>query len=203
MPKIMKENRKMNVQRLAVSAVFIALSALLSMIKVFEMPLGGSVTLLSMLPVCLLSIMYGCKWGLVCSFGYSLTQLALGAGAVVGWGLTPAALIGCFFFDYIAAFTVLGLSGVFRGKGVPGCIGGIALAALLRVCCHVVSGAIFFSSWAPEGWNALLYSICYNAAFMAPELVFTAAGTVFLLKEPHTARLFRAAPRENKQGRAE
>lgn len=187
----MSEKKKVNVKKLTMSAVLIALSAALSMVKVFEMPLGGSVTLLSMLPVCMLSIMYGCKWGLFCSFVYSLTQLVMGIGSVLSWGLTPQALVGSIVFDYLAAFTVLGLAGMFRRHGVPGYIGGISLALLLRAVSHVISGVIFFASWAPEGWNPFVYSIAYNGAYMVPETVFTFAGAIFLLKEPHTAKLFR------------
>lgn len=187
----MSEKKKVNVKKLTMSAVLIALSAALSMVKVFEMPLGGSVTLLSMLPVCMLSIMYGCKWGLFCSFVYSLTQLVMGIGSVLSWGLTPQALVGSIVFDYLAAFTVLGLAGMFRRHGVPGYIGGISLALLLRAVSHVISGVIFFATWAPEGWNPFVYSIAYNGAYMVPEIVFTFAGAIFLLKEPHTAKLFR------------
>lgn len=187
----MSEKKKVNVKKLTMSAVLIALSAALSMVKVFEMPLGGSVTLLSMLPVCMLSIMYGCKWGLFCSFVYSLTQLVMGIGSVLSWGLTPQALVGSIVFDYLAAFTVLGLAGMFRRHGVPGYIGGISLALLLRAVSHVISGVIFFASWAPEGWNPFVYSIAYNGAYMVPEIVFTFAGAVLLLREPHTAKLFR------------
>lgn len=186
----MSEKKKVNVKKLTMSAVLIALSAALSMVKVFEMPLGGSVTLLSMLPVCMLSIMYGCKWGLFCSFVYSLTQLAMGIGSVLSWGLTPQALVGSIVFDYLAAFTVLGLAGMFRRHGVPGYIGGISLALLLRAVSHVISGVIFFASWAPEGWNPFVYSLAYNGAYMVPEIVFTFAGAILLLKEPHTAKLF-------------
>lgn len=187
----MSEKKKVNVKKLTMSAVLTALSAALSMVKIFEMPLGGSVTLLSMLPVCMLSIMYGCKWGIFCSFVYSLTQLALGIGSVLSWGLTPQALVGSIVFDYLAAFTVLGLAGMFRRHGVPGYIGGISLALLLRAVSHVISGVIFFASWAPEGWNPFVYSIAYNGAYMVPEIVFTFAGAVLLLREPHTAKLFR------------
>ncbi len=187
----MSEKKKVNVKKLTMSAVLTALSAALSMVKIFEMPLGGSVTLLSMLPVCMLSIMYGCKWGLFCSFMYSLTQLAMGIGSVLSWGLTPQALTGSIVFDYLAAFTVLGLAGMFRRHGVPGYIGGISLALLLRAASHVISGVIFFASWAPEGWNPFVYSIAYNGAYMVPEIVFTFAGAVLLLREPHTAKLFR------------
>lgn len=184
-------SKKTSVKKLTVSAIAIALSAVLSLIKIFTMPLGGSVTLLSMLPVCMLSIMYGCKWGLFCSFIYSLTQLMLGIGAVAGWGLTPAALVGSIVFDYIIAFTVLGTAGAFRRHGVPGYIAGISMALVLRAASHVVSGVIFFASWAPEGWDPLVYSVSYNGTFMLPEIAFTIAGTVFLLKEPHIARFLR------------
>ena len=112
----MPKNKNVNVKKLTMSAVMVALSAALSLVKIFEMPLGGSVTLLSMLPVCMLAIMYGCKWGLFCSFVYALSQLLLGIGAVLGWGLTPAALAGCIAFDYIIAFTVLGFAGFQKAR---------------------------------------------------------------------------------------
>ena len=190
------------VQKLTLSAVMIALSAVLSLVTIFHMPLGGSVTLFSMLPVCLLSIMFGCRWGFLCAFAYSLTQLALGIGEVAGWGLTPAALTGCILFDYLLAFTALGFSGIFRKHGVPGYIAGIALAVFLRLVSHFISGTIFFASWAPEEWNPVRYSLTYNSAYMLPEFAFTVLGTIFLLKEPHAAKLFRVHPegRQEKPG---
>lgn len=190
--KEMNEAKKTDVKKLTLSAVLIALSAGLSMIKVLEMPLGGSITPLSMLPVCMISIMYGCKWGLFCSFIYSLTQLGLGIAAVAGWGLTPEAFVGCIIFDYLIAFSVLGISGMFRKHGVPGYIAGIALGISLRMVSHVISGVVFFASSMPDGWNnPLLYSLAYNGAYMLPEFVLTFVGAVFLLKEPHTSKLFR------------
>lgn len=169
----------------------ISLSAALSLVKVAEMPLGGSVTLMSMLPVCMLSVMYGCRHGLFCAFLFSLTQLVLNLGIISGLGLTPAALAGSVLFDFLAAFASLGVAGLFRDHGVPGCIGGICLAAALRAASHVTSGLIFFSGWTPEGWSPLTYSLCYNLAFMLPETVFTCIGAVILLKAPHAAKLFR------------
>ena len=190
------------VQKLTLSAVMIALSAVLSLVTIFHMPLGGSVTLFSMLPVCLLSIMFGCRWGFLCAFAYSLTQLALGIGEVAGWGLTPAALTGCILFDYLLAFTALGFAGIVRKHVVPGYIAGIALAVFLRLVSHFISGTIFFASWAPEEWNLVLYSLAYNSAYMLPEFAFTVLGTIFLLKEPHAAKLFRVHPdgRQEKPG---
>lgn len=183
--------KKPDIKKLTMSAVMIALSTVLSLVTVMKMPLGGSVTLFSMLPVCMLSIMYGCRWGIVCAFIYSLGQLALDIAGVAGWGLTPVAFAGCVVFDYLAAFTLLGLAGMFRAKGVPGYIAGIALAVALRMVSHIISGVIFFSSWAPEGWNPFVYSLSYNGAYMVPEFIFTFAGAIILLKEPHAAKLFR------------
>ena len=129
---------------------------------------------------------------------YSLAQLALDAGAIGTWGLTPQGLVGTIIFDYLVAFTVLGFAGLFRTKGVGGYIGGISLAMAMRVVSHVISGVIFFASWAPEGWNPFIYSICYNGAFMVPEAVFTFIGAIVLFKEPHTAKLFNVYQKEPK-----
>ena len=106
--------------RLVTSAVLIGLSTVLSLIKPIQMPLGGSITLLSMLPVCLLSVKYGVKTGLGCAFAYALLQLALDFGSVMSWGLTRKALVACIVIDYLLAFTSLGVAGVFRRKGQAG-----------------------------------------------------------------------------------
>ena len=87
----MKNN---NTKKLAACAVMVALGAVLSMIKVLQMPFGGSVTLLSMLPCAMISIMYGLKWGFAASFVESVVQLAFGItmDGILGWGMTGAAL---------------------------------------------------------------------------------------------------------------
>ena len=88
----MKNN---NTKKLAACAVMVALGAVLSMIKVLQMPFGGSVTLLSMLPCAMISIMYGLKWGFAASFVESVVQLAFGItmDGILGWGMTGAALL--------------------------------------------------------------------------------------------------------------
>lgn len=186
-----EKSKKTKISRLAISAVMLSLSTALSMITVAQMPLGGSVTPASMLPICMLSIMYGCRQGLICAFLFSLTQLLLNFSLIAGLRLSPAALVGSVLLDYLAAFTVLGLAGVFRRRGFLGCIGGICLSAALRLVCHVISGVIFFSTWTPEGWNTLFYSLCYNLAFLLPETAFACIGAALLLKAPHAAKLFR------------
>lgn len=180
---------KKNTQRMVTTAIMLALATVLSMIKVYELPLGGSITLLSMLPIAMLSIQYGVRWGLVSAFLYSVIQLALGISAVLSWGLTPQVLVGSIFFDYIIAFTVIGFSGLFRNKGVVGICGGIALSLGLRFICHFISGWILFDTWCPEGWNVVLYSICYNGSYMLPEMIFTMIASSILFKLPQIRRL--------------
>lgn len=182
-------NSSQKTRRMVITAIMLAVAAVLSMIKVVQMPLGGSVTLLSMLPIALVSIMYGKRWGFVTAFLYSLIQLFLDLGAVMGWGLSPIVLIGCILFDYLLAYTALGISGLFSNKGVKGICLGVFLALLTRFVCHFISGVLLFSSWCPEGWNCAVYSICYNGAYMLPEMVCTMIGSSVLFKLPQFQKL--------------
>ena len=86
-------SRKNNTKRLVLTAVLIALAAVLSMVKVYQLPLGGSITLLSMLPIALISIEYGIRWGMTGAFAFSIIQLGFGINeGLFGWGLSPLAL---------------------------------------------------------------------------------------------------------------
>lgn len=183
--------KKQNIIRLTETAVFIALAVALSMVKIFQLPLGGSVTLVSMLPICILSFRYGVKWGFFSSFIYSLFQLMLGitTDGLLGWGLTPLMLVGCILFDYIIAFSVLGIAGVFKKKGEAGLYAGLTLAFLLRFASHIVSGYFIFAyldQWEIFGSTfvnkPLLYSICYNGTYILPELIITIAVVVVLMR---------------------
>ena len=154
------------------------------------MPHGGSITLFSMVPILVMSYRHGAKWGIMTAFVNSLIQLVQGLGNLA-YCQTLTAQVGCVLLDYLLAFTVLGFAGLFRKHGVPGYIFGISLALVMRLVSHVISGVIFFASWAPEGWNPFIYSVSYNGLYMLPEMAFTIIGAVFLLKEPHTAKLFK------------
>lgn len=178
-------------------AVMVALATVLSFIKIINLPWGGSITLLSMLPIVIFSLKRGIGHGLAASFVYSLIQFGQGcAEGIFGWGLTPVALVACIFIDYIFAFTVLGIAGIFRKHGTPGMIGGSVLAMTLRLVCHYTSGVLIFGSFG-ELWNGLtinepwLYSLLYNGAYMLPEIVFTTAGVVILLSVPQAKKIIK------------
>lgn len=184
-----KEMKNSKILIIAECAVMIALSTVLSLIKVYQLPLGGSITLLSMLPVMLLSVKHGLGWGFASSFVYAGIQIMLSLGEMMGWGMTPFIWFGCLTFDYLIPFMILGIAGILRKKGITGVLGGITIALCLRFVSHLVSGLIFFDAWCPEGWNLLWYSVAYNGSFMLPELIITLIGAFTISKIPHVRKL--------------
>ena len=185
-------------------AVMVALATVLSFLKIVQFPWGGSITVLSMLPIAVFALRYGVKQGLAVSFVYSIIQLGQGilVDGLLGWGLTPIALIACIFLDYIGAFSVLALAGLFGNKKMTGIIGGVVLALCLRFAFHYVSGVAIFHSFG-ELWdgfstdNTWLYSLLYNGAYMLPEIVATTAGALLLFKTPQMRRLLVSSHSEN------
>ena len=160
-------NSTMNTRRLVESGLMIALATILSMLKVYQLPWGGSVTLCSMLPMILLSYRYGLKWGTFSALVYAILQGLLGAvdgtfsmvalGAeegLVSSGVFVVpywlAVIGILLMDYIIAFTVLGLGGTFKkGENPPiSLLKGTLLACGARYLVHVLSGFLFFGTFA-------------------------------------------------------
>ena len=149
-------------KRLTESAMLIAVAIVLELVsKMFipEMPFGGQITLVSMLPVVLISYRHGVKWGLVAGLGYALMEMVIGAKTVAA-AFQPGyfgdgtmilnALIMC-VLDYLVAFTALGLGGAFlertENPGLGLCLGSV-LALSARYVSHIASGYILFSGWA-------------------------------------------------------
>ena len=175
-------------------AILLALSVVLSYIRFFKLPFDGSITLFSMLPVCLVAIKYGWRWGLGTAFCFSWFQIL--QGGVFAWGLTPVMLIGSLLLDYILAYTVLGFAGIFRKKGYLGMLGGITLVCALRFLLHFLAGIILWANYEQfvafgQEWvgRPVLYSICYNGVYMLPETILTVAVAAILLKIPQIKRL--------------
>ncbi len=190
---------------LAEGAVMVALATVLSFLKIVQFPWGGSITVLSMLPIVVFALRYGVRKGWIVSFVYAVIQLGQGIliEGLLGWGLTPVALIACILLDYLAAFGVLCLAGAFGNKKWSAIIGGVVLALCLRFALHYVSGVAIFHSFGElwEGFstdNTWLYSLLYNGAYMLPETVFTTAGAIVLFKTPQMRKLLFAAEPENK-----
>lgn len=145
---------KWNAKMLAYAALCIAISFVLSYIRLFRMPQGGSITPASMLPVMLFAYAFGFGPGLICSLAYGVLQMFQDM-YIVGW--MQATL------DYILAFGALSVVALFRKWESPLNFSvGVVVAGLLRVICHVLSGVIYFADYAPEGMDPLVYSLAYN-----------------------------------------
>ena len=199
--KAMAKTSSEKIHILVECAIMIALGTVLSLIKVYEAPYGGSVTLLSMAPMILLSLRRGVKVGLPAAFVYSVLQLILGLSSVA-WVPSPSGKIWCILLDYIFAFTVLGLGGIFRNVKfsknettnlfVSALLGALLVTAL-RFLCHILSGAVIWYAldleWYADDpthivnrYGKWLFSAIYNGTFMIPEIIETVIGVPLLHK---------------------
>lgn len=150
---------KLTIRQLVFCAMAIALGTVLSNIKLFHFPTGGSITLLSMLVVCLPGYFFGIGAGLMTGLAYGVLQLLIDP-----YVLYPMQLV----MDYFLAFGALGLSGLFS-NAKNGLLKGYIVGVLGRYVFTVASGCIFFASYAWEGWGALPYSMVYNGIYIFAE----------------------------------
>ncbi len=188
--------QRKSVYRLTESALLLAIAAVLSVIKLVDMPYGGSVTLLSMLPVILIAYRYGTHWGLLTGFTYGLIQLLLGLDNL-SYATSFGAAVSIILFDYLIAFVVLGLGGLFRNaiphQGVALSLGAV-VTGFLRYLCHVISGATVWYGLSMPSAESLKYSFGYNI-YMLPEVILLVVGALYLsrLLDFRHANITRAA----------
>lgn len=176
--------QRTNTQKLVHCAVMAALALVLSMIKLFHLPNGGSITPASMAPIILIALMYGSKWGLFTSVAYSILQM------VEGFYPPPVQTFGNFvlviLLDYILAFGALGLAGLFaKPFGKHQWLGGIVATILVIFCrffCSFLSGIIIWGIYAPEGTPVWIYSLGVNGTVMVGEMITTGIMMAVLLR---------------------
>lgn len=171
-------------KKLTTSAMLIALSLILSVITLFNAPYGGTITAGSMVPVIIIGILFGSKWGLLSGLVYSLLQMMTG-------GIVPPPTPSFFLYvlvillDYVLAFSGLGLSGFVYGalenKKIAIPFSG-ASVMLLRFICHFLSGILIWHTYAPEETPVWLYSLLYNGGYMLPEIVISTFVLTLLAK---------------------
>lgn len=186
-----REQKRKKIIVIAECAVMVSLATVLSLIKIWESPLGGSVTLFSMLPIIIIGLLHGPKWGLGSALIYSVIQLIFGIGTV-SWLYTPVSITVCILLDYIVAYTSLGISGFFRSTKTSHISMGRIISASVTVCVirfsvHFVCGAVVWYEITKSGaWNEYvfkyskwLYSFIYNFTYMLPETVMLLVAAPF------------------------
>lgn len=164
-------------RRLTEIAVCVAMAVVCSFIKVWEMPQGGSVAL-TMVPILFIAHKRGAVTGMITGAVYGVLSMLL-AGVIYH----PASIL----LDYVLAFGALGIAGLFGG-GIRGIIIGSIAGVGGRFVCSLISGAVLFAEYAPEGQNPWVYSLIYQGTYMLPELIISVAVLLLLYTKAH--RLF-------------
>ena len=168
-------------RKLVFSAAALALAFVTSFIKLLDLPMGGSVTLLSMFFISLAGYWYGPLWGLGSAFVYGVLQF------IVEPYILSVPQVLC---DYFFAFTALGLSGLFFKAKFKLSFGPFVIdrlqvgylgAVLGRYLFSFLSGWIFFGMYAPDTFpSAVVYSLAYNGAYLGLEAAITIVIVTFI-----------------------
>lgn len=158
-----KAKGRWNSRTLAIAAMCVAISFVLSCIRLFRMPQGGSITVVSMLPLTLFCVAFGPLQGLVAGCAYGLLQLIQDM-----YVIHPLQLL----VDYPFAFGAMALSGFVCYLPIKDSLKlplGVVLATIGRYIMAVISGAVFFAEYAPADQGALVYSLIYNISYLGPD----------------------------------
>lgn len=156
---IKAKNIKFNPKMSAMIGLTLALTIILDMLKIYRFPQGGGVTLASLVPIILLSYIYGPLVGMLTGFLFGIISLFFNP-----YILHPIQVL----FDYPLPYLSLGIAGFFHNKRILGAI----IAVFSKYLFHFISGVVFFGSFAPEGISPWIYSLSVNG------LIGLAEGTI-------------------------
>ena len=169
----------LRIRALVEGAILVALGFVLSFIKLYELPNGGSLTP-AMFPILLYGLRWGTGRGLLAGFVFGLLQLLFDGAYAWGWQ--------SMLLDYLLAFTPLGLSGLFQGKAW-GIFPGTAVGCIGRFIIHYISGVTIYRIIEPTAVgglgvfsNASVYSLVYNGSYMLPNMLLAMllAGVLYV-----------------------
>ena len=175
----MKNNSHLRVRALTEGAIFVALAFVLSFVKLYELPNGGSLTP-AMFPILFFSLRWGLGRGLTAGFVFGLLQLLFDGAYAWGWQ--------SMILDYLLAFAPLGLAGIFRGRAW-GIFPGTLLGCAGRFLIHHLSGITIYRIIEPTSVpgfgtydNPHLYSLVYNGSYMIPNMLLALllAGVLYV-----------------------
>jgi len=174
--KEQRQNKRVDIKAMTISALMVAIALVLGQFKLFSMPQGGSVTPLSMLPIVLCAYLLGTRNGVMAGMCLGLLNLIFGP-----YVIHPVQLL----LDYPIAFGAMGIGGVFRNRK-NGLTKGYLLGVFGRYICAVVSGIVFFGAYAPAKFNAVTWSLWYNLTYLGVEAIIT----VIIISLPPVKKAF-------------
>lgn len=161
---------------LAESAVFISLSTALSLIIIYTLPQGGSITLASMVPLIWLALRRGPIVGITAGVLYGGIQFIL-----LPYAYNPIQVL----LDYPLAFGCIGLAGFFRKQPLVGTV----IAVSGRFVMHFISGFAYFGPMFAPDINPYVYSAIYNGSYLIPEMAISVFA-IFLLQKSKVLRAY-------------
>lgn len=171
-------------RRLTETAIMLALATGLSYINLLPLPMGGSITLFSQVPIIIIGYRYGVKWGSVTGVVYGVLQMLLQGMGNFAYVKGITAYLVLILADYVLAFASLGFGGgILRSicKNQAVALGaGAFIGSLLRFLCHFVSGVTIWGDYAGGFKSVWAYSASYNGSYMAAEAAITIVGVVML-----------------------
>ena len=172
------KNSHRKLRALCEAAVFVAFSTVLSLLPVGKMPQGGSFDL-AMLPLFIYCVRWGFAPSMLATTVFGIIQLMLEGGVAIGW----QSILG----DYVVAYSVLGIAGLFAGRK-NGFFAGTALGSTARFAVHWVVGATVWAQYMPPEFFGMtmtspwLYSALYNGSFMLVDAAMCLAVGAILKK---------------------
>jgi thiamine transporter len=182
-----KSQDKIHTKSVVYGAVCIALSFALSYIKLFSMPLGGSITFAGLLPIILYSFMFGIRKGVLVGVISGALQFMQEPYFLDTWQ---------FLLEYPIAFGMIGLAGLFKEINllklplIPQFVLGGITVGILRFFCHFVAGVFVWDMYAPADMNFVLYSFVYNAPYVFVDIAITIIAGCLLLASKTIRTIF-------------
>lgn len=156
---------------IAEAGVAIAIAQVLSFITLFHMPQGGSIKAASMVPLMIFAYRWGGTRGILAGVVYGILHFLLGFKSSIHY----LSII----LDYLVVYGVIGVCGYFKDN-ITGLVSGSIVAIALRWFASVISGAVVFASYAPQGQNPWIYSMIYNASYMVPDGILNIIVLLFV-----------------------
>ncbi len=166
-----------SIRALTEGAILVALAEILSFLPLYRFPWGGSIDF-AMLPIIVFCVRWGFGPGMLVSCCHAVMQMLFEGGIAIGW----QSILG----DFLIAYAVLGIAGLFRSRF---CLAAI-VACFARFLVHYVVGATIWAEYMPETFFNMsmttpwIYSALYNGAYMLPDLLIMLAVFALLVKTP-------------------